>query len=458
MNRNTELFLKRQKAFCDEYNMLSPGDTVIVGLSGGADSVCLLHSLNFLKCELSLNLTAVHINHGIRGDEAKRDAEFSRNICKNLGIPFELFEYDCPGIAEKSGESVEECGRRLRYEAFSETAKKHGAQKIATAHNANDNAETVLFNITRGSALKGASGIPPVRGNIIRPILFASRTEIEDFCKCNSLEYITDSTNLSDDYTRNRIRHRVLPELLALNPSGIEAFERFSRAAAVTSDYLNLEAKKAINDSKLSKNEYDRRKLLKLHPAVLNEVLFLLIRDFCGVSPSFERISEASDVIKRGGKVQLFSDCFFKTTEIGVVFYNISPKENREKPSWVSLDDIAFDGNFGEFHVKIEKYTNSSKKINRFVLDNLIDYDKIVGIPVLRTRAEGDTFSFSKRKVTKSLKKLFNEAKIPPEERAFIPLISDDRGVVWIKGFGTNARCKPTAESENLIIAEGERL
>lgn len=458
MNRNTELFLKRQKAFCNEFNMLSKGDTIVVGLSGGADSVCLLHSLNFLKGELSLNLTAVHINHGIRGDEAKRDADFSRDICKKLGIPFELFEYDCPGIAENCGESVEECGRRLRYEAFSQAAKKCGAQKIATAHNANDNAETVLFNITRGSALKGASGIPPVRGNIIRPILFASRTEIENFCKDNSLEYVTDSTNLSDDYTRNRIRHRVLPELLSLNPSAIEAFERFSRAASITSNYLKLEAEKAIEASRLSENEYSRQELSKLHPAVFNEAVFLLVKDFCGISPSAERISEIYDVVKKSGKIQLFSDCFLKTTDCCVVFYKNTPSESEEKPLPVLLDNINFDGDFGKFRVKIEKYTNSSKKINRFVLDNLIDCDRIVGIPVLRTRTEGDTFSFSKRKVTKSLKKLFNEAKIPPEERAFIPLISDDRGVVWIKGFGTNARCKPTAESENLIIAEGERL
>lgn len=458
MNRNTELFLKRCRSFCEEYSMLNSGDTVIVGLSGGADSICLLHTLYFLKNELSLRIIAVHINHGIRGDEAKSDAEFSKKICEKLGVDFVLYEYNCPEISKKTGEGLEECGRRLRYEAFFEVLKKYDAQKIATAHNADDNAETVIFNITRGSALKGASGIPPVRGNIIRPILFATRKEIEAFCKDNSLEFVTDSTNLSDDYTRNKIRHRVLPELMSLNPSYIEAFGRFSRASALTADYISLEAREAIKKVRTVDNKYKREPLLKLHPALLNEVFFLLVEDFTGISPSYSRLKEIVSTVKTGGKIQLYSDCFLSADENNICFFKKRSDENIKALNEIQLNTYSFNGEYGKFAVKIEKYTNSSKKVNRLVLDNLIDCDKIVGIPVLRTRKEGDTFSFTKRKVTKSLKKLFNEAKIPPEERAYIPLISDDRGVVWIQGFGTNARCKPTAESENLIIAEGEKL
>ena len=199
MSINTSLVLEKAKKAINEYRMLENVSTVVVGLSGGADSVCLLHVLYTLKDEYKLNLIASHVNHGIRGEEAENDALFSKNFAETLGADFKLLQVDCVKEAQENGETTEEAGRRLRYEFFNSLCEDENTV-IATAHNSNDNLETVVFNITRGSALSGAKGIPPKRDNIIRPLIFCSRAEIEGYCKENNLSFVTDSTNLSDDY------------------------------------------------------------------------------------------------------------------------------------------------------------------------------------------------------------------------------------------------------------------
>ncbi|MDE6539854.1 MAG: tRNA lysidine(34) synthetase TilS [Ruminococcus sp.] len=206
-------------SFIKKYNMINKGDTVICGLSGGADSVCLLVVLYRISRKIGFSVKALHVNHCLRGDESNRDENFCRKLCRELNIPFKAVSCNVTAFAEENGLSIEESARKLRYEIFSENSV--GA-KIATAHNANDNLETVIFNLVRGSALKGLSGIPPVRDNIIRPLLVVSRAEIEEYLRNIGQNYVTDSTNLSDDYTRNKIRHQVLPVLCGINPSLIE--------------------------------------------------------------------------------------------------------------------------------------------------------------------------------------------------------------------------------------------
>lgn len=456
MNPESSLLLNDFKAYVKAHNMITAGDTVIVGLSGGVDSVTLLCILNELKCELQISLKAVHVNHGIRGEEAIHDEIFAKKLCENLGVPFKAFHFNCPAVSKKTGESLEECGRRLRYESFSSLCENTKSFKIATAHNADDNAETVIFNVTRGATVKGASGIPPVRENIIRPLLFASRESIERYAEQNSLFYVVDSSNLTDDYTRNKIRHNVLPELKKINPQCIESFTRFSKSAAEAADFIEKEAEKSLITSKTGENSYSASMLKKLHSAVLKEALFMAVTNFCGISPSFSRLDEILRVLNNGGKIQLYGDKFFEVNGDSAVFYKVDTE--CEALTEIPLNALPFSEKYGNFAVAIKKYTNNSKKINQLVLDNLIDYDKIVGIPILRTRREGDFLTLPRRNVTKTLKKLFNEAKIPPCERDLLPIISDELGVVWVCGFGTALRCKPNADSKRIYIAEGEKL
>ena len=194
--------------------LLSDGDTVVCGLSGGADSVGLLLALYELREKLGINVEALHVNHCLRGEESDRDEEFCCQLCSRLGIPFSAFRVDVKSYAKEHSLSDEEAARKLRYGVFEANSQ---GKKIATAHNANDNLETVILNLARGSALKGMAGIPVRRNNIIRPLLTVSREEIEAFLSERGQEFVTDSTNLSDDYTRNKIRHKIIPLMNELN-------------------------------------------------------------------------------------------------------------------------------------------------------------------------------------------------------------------------------------------------
>lgn len=224
-----------------------PLDTpVLLALSGGADSSALLDAL----CEMGVRLSAAHVNHCIRGDEADRDEEFCKNLCRERGVELFLLREDVPARAKESGESVEEAARRIRYAFFERVMSERGIPVLATAHNADDNAETVLLNLVRGSGSRGACGIPRTRelscGTLVRPILSVSRDQIERYCAERSLSYVTDSTNLSDDYARNRIRHKVLPELKGLNSDFLGAVSRFCAVIGEDCDHLDTAARELL--------------------------------------------------------------------------------------------------------------------------------------------------------------------------------------------------------------------
>ena len=218
----------------ERYQMLEKGDAVVVGLSGGADSIALVSALNSIKSEYSLKIVATHVNHGLRGAEADRDESFVKDFCNDRGIECHVLHADVPKMAKESSESFEACGRKVRYGFYAEIARKlvfdnpslMGKVKIATAHNAQDAVETLLFNLSRGTGLKGLCSIPPVRRYedllVVRPIIEATREEIEEYLNEKGISFVTDSTNFDTDYSRNRIRINVLPELEKLNDGAIK--------------------------------------------------------------------------------------------------------------------------------------------------------------------------------------------------------------------------------------------
>lgn len=206
------------RRYIKDNNMLNNGDKVVIGLSGGADSVCLFHILHRLKSEYLLELYAVHINHGIRGKEAYEDAEFCKKYAEEYGVSFRCADYDVPSLAVRWNVTEEEAGRKIRYEEFDKELKYNAATKIAVAHHENDQAETILFRMCRGTGIKGMAGIPAVRDNIIRPLLMVSKDDILEYIELNGLSYREDATNSCVDYDRNRIRNVVIPELEKINP------------------------------------------------------------------------------------------------------------------------------------------------------------------------------------------------------------------------------------------------
>ncbi len=434
-----------------EHNMLENTDELVVGFSGGADSVCLLHTLNSLKDEFNYTLKAVHIHHGIRGEEADSDESFARAFCSTNGIPFEAFRFNCVEEAQKTKESLEECGRRLRYESFNRLCGDKS--KIATAHNANDNAETIIFNIVRGASVKGVCGIPYTRDNIIRPLLNCSRREIEGYCNENGLSFVTDSTNSSVEYTRNKIRHLIMPVLEEINPAYLSSLSSLSNNARIVTDYLSKNAEELLSDAKISEFTYSRKVLTEADKALVTEMLYSEFFEYSGMNIDSKKTGLLYDLLYKGGRLQVYGNIFAEVKKDYLRFYRVSEDA---LSSSINIDELPFSRIFGNYVLEIEKNTNNSKIVNQFSSADVIDCDTVSGKLVLRTRRAGDKFTFPKRNVTKSLKKLFTEENIPIEIRNNIPVISDDNGVVWVFGFGVTKRCCASEQTDNIILVRGK--
>ena len=401
---------------------------VAVALSGGADSVALLYVLSELKDQYGYYLFAAHFNHKLRGEESERDEQFVKELCSRLGVQLVCGEGDVAAFAAENKISTELAARELRYEFLD----KLEADLVATAHTASDNLETVIFNLTRGSGIGGLCGIPVRRGKYIRPLLFCTRAQIEDYCKENGLDFVTDSTNLSDDYTRNRIRHKIVPLLKGINPSVENSVTNTSVELTFDRDYLDSiaaeEYKKLITDKGLSV-----KGIADLKPAIASRVLRLFCRDKTGITPDYKHTNDLFEVaVMNSGRCSL---------EGGFI------------AEWQKeILKIRRLGCEVEFKVKIERVKNDlikkDKKINNLLLKNLLDCDKIVGEVSVRARREGDKIRLAGRGCTKTLKQLYNENAVPIEERKNLPVIADGKGVIWVCGIGVAERVKATADSK----------
>lgn len=302
-------FLDNIRSAIAEYSMIEKGDAVVAALSGGADSVSLLYALRELSDELGITVSACHVNHRLRGGESDEDMRFCRRFCDSVGVELRVLEADVASM-QKKHESLEECARRVRYDFFAEVS---AGKKLATAHNSNDCAETVLLNLMRGTGLKGLCGVPPVRGNIIRPLIFCTRAEVEEYCASRGLTWVTDKTNLSTDYTRNKIRHIILPEMLKINGSLFSTMNRMELSLREDSDFLDDMARNALAEAetlvrvKINSEEptYENRtgwsaeKLAKLPKPVQSRAIKLILCSG-GVEPSALRINTAREIIEAG--------------------------------------------------------------------------------------------------------------------------------------------------------------
>lgn len=407
--------------------------TVTVALSGGADSMALLNVLLSLREKLGITVKAAHLNHMIRGAEALRDENFVKAQCESLGVELACERADVPGYAAEKGISLELAAREIRY-GFLERAAEG---VIATAHTASDNLETVLFNLTRGTAADGLCGIPPKRGIFIRPLILCTRREVEDYCAEKGIAFVTDSTNLCDEYTRNKIRHGIVPLLKELNPSVETAASRMCESLREDTDYISAVASEYISDNSQN-GVLDISALKGFPPAVVKRV----IKQFARQSQSEKALESVhiEAVYARLGKSCKISIPGNRS----VVIYGdkLTVKSNSAQ-------------NIKSFTVDITECKNTffdeNKKINSLLLNNLLDCDKIMGKSVVRTRLPGDSVRLLKRGCTKALTRLFSENRIPTEQRASIPVIADDLGIVWVYGYGVAQRCAVTAQTKRIL-------
>lgn len=441
------------------HNMLQYSDRVVVGISGGADSVVLLHFLTGLREELGFDIAAAHLNHRLRGEESDRDERFVRDLCGALRVGLHVESADVAGLAASRGLTLEEAGREARYAFFRELARGQDA-KIATAHTLSDSVETALLNLTRGTALRGLCGIPPVRGNIIRPLISCERREIEEYCRDNGLHFVTDSSNLSDDFARNRLRNHVLPVFASINPGFLGTAAAALESLKADADYLDDAAARFLTSMDFGNGTYRREGYLgQGRPIRFRVLLRLLLQN--GVYADHRRLARLDAIIAAGsGAEQLADGLYLKAC--GKVFCIGGIREAQEHfcvradipcPSGTQVTDVFPDKNLRLMNTDYEYYEESIK-YDKKLLKNALDCDRIDGIINCRQKIPGDAIRLNGRGCTKTLKKLFQEAGISPGERSKIFVLADPDGPVWVEGFGAAERAAVTDNTRRVLILD----
>lgn len=436
--------IDKVKSTIEKYGMIAEGATVVAAVSGGSDSMALLYALNSIKEEFKLKLCAAHVNHGIRGESAENDERFVREKCRELGIELYVKKADVVKMASEQGIGLEECGRNVRYEFFNSLGDN---VIIATAHNLSDRAETFLFNFARGSVLRGLCSIPPVRENIVRPLIDCTKAEILDFCERNGVEYVTDATNADVKYSRNRIRHNVITELAKINPSFETCAGRCMDSLNEDEAFLSSLADEVIQKA-ACKNGFDATTLAETPFAVRKRAIVKIIEKSVGVTVESKFINGLCDLLENGGSMQINGGVTIRVRKGFLDF----PQGSSENPIPQTLESVNY---FGASRIESKiinrNETNNLQNISNYGLEYYLDCDKIHGKVIIRSREEGDKITLASRKCTKSLKKLFNELAVPPEKRSSVAVFADESGVVLVEGAGVDGRVAADKNTEKFL-------
>jgi len=429
---------KKVIEFMRAEKMAESGDGILAAVSGGADSVCLLFLLHKWQEELGIRLAAFHLNHGLRGAEADRDEAYVRELCEKLQVPFLAVREDVAAYAASHKLSCEEAGRTLRYFHLERAAETFSCNKIATAHHRDDNAETVLLNLFRGSGFRGLSGISPVRGRIIRPLLGLSREEIAGYLRENGIEWCEDSTNREDMYARNRIRNGLLPWVREnINGGAAGHILNFAALAGQADEYFTRQAEILLPEGAVSirTEDFDRQ------PEILKS--YLVRRMIAGA------LGSEKDVSMR----HIHAVCALKGPGGGTEadlpggFYALRSYDTLEIRKRTDGILAKQDGMSYEYRIFSWK---KDREIPKNQYTKWFDYDKIKGTLSVRSRETGDylTIRGGKRKL---LKRFFIDEKIPEEKRDSIRLLAEGNHVLWVVGYRISEFYKITDETQTIL-------
>lgn len=457
-------FLEKIEETIKKHTMLSGPETVLIGLSGGIDSVCLLTALNKLSPKFGIKLHAVYIDHGLRPEETEKEIAFVKNLASSMQIPLTLKSADVKAYAKEHGMSKQESGRLLRYEIFNEVSYETTATKVALGHNLDDQIETFFMRILRGSGPKGLSAIPPKRGNIIRPLIEVQRKDIDGFIEKEKISYMKDSSNLKDDYLRNKIRHSLIPMLEELNPNlretiskTVEIFREEDRyfETLITKTMMKLISRK--NDKSielfLSPLEVMDKVILRrlLRRAVdetkgLREISFTHIEDIIGLigkgkpgdrlylPKGVRAIKQYSTVLltskppQRLGSYMLEMQGEVVLKEAGIMLCSEIKKDFRRGDTWDKKTTAVFDA------------------------------DRLTFPLTIRAREKGDyfyPFGFGKRK---KLQDFFVDEKVPRDERDKVPIVLTGGEIIWVLGMRQDDRSKVTPDTKRFAVLEIKHL
>lgn len=416
--------------------LFSSGDVVAVALSGGKDSVCLLHLLLSLREELNITVKAVHVDHSIRGKDSENDANFVKNYCEKLGVLVKVFKVDAPRFSKQNNLSLEQGARALRYGVFKSVLDSGFANLVATAHHKNDNFESLLFNIFRGTGLKGAGGIPSKNGGVVRPLLSVTREEIDRYVQENNLPFTQDLTNFSSEFSRNYIRNEIVPKIVERFPNAVNAGAKFSAICKEEDEFLQKLSSEIITQK-------DGKLYIPLSSdGVLVKRAIILALSRLGLEKDYEYV-HVLDVfnlknLQSGAKITLPKSIVAQKEYDTIVLYI----DNEQKNQTVY-----------PFRVGIFDFDGAIYEISSIYGNLKFDGDKIPKDAVIRTRRDGDVFKkFGGG--TKKLKEFFIDRKIPLSIRDKLPLIAKDNTVYLVFGVEISDDIKITSETTNILYAK----
>ena len=442
---------RRFVQFIKENDLFRENEKLVVGVSGGADSVCLLYLLCKLREEMPFDMTVVHIHHGVR-KEATEDAKFVQDVCHKMKVNFVIRKFEVEKLKKEWNMSTEEAGRKVRYDTFAEILGNDKG-KIVVAHNQNDVAETVLFNLFRGSGAKGLTGIRPKNGNIVRPLLCFSRGEIESFLSENKLTFCIDKTNLTDDYTRNKIRNHIIPYVEENIVKGsVEHIYHTAGLLDEQEDFLLKEAEKVLcevskTDETKGISKINSRKFLELHGFLQKKIIYLLLEKLSGSKKDIglKHVEQVLSLFEKEGMkfVSLPYNLQAKSVYDEVIIERLTVPEKEEVTSCELKEAKGF-----TFRIISDKMPDT---IPEKTYTKWFDYDKIVGTAVVRTRQEGDFLMMQNGQHKKSLKRYFIDEKIPKDMRDKILLLADGSHILWVIGMRISDYYKVTGDTKRII-------
>ncbi|MBA7467237.1 tRNA(Ile)-lysidine synthase [subsurface metagenome] len=452
-----KMVFPKVKKIIERYNMFSPGDRVLVGVSGGPDSVCLLHILNRCRKEMALSLHVVHINHGIRKRESKREEKFVSHLAGRMDLPITVKSLDVPSYARRKKLTVEEAARDMRYSAFERLAGKLNAKKIALGHTASDQVETVLMHLLRGSGPQGLSGIPPVRklgsSLIVRPLIEVNREEILSYLKKNNLTFCLDSSNRKTEYFRNRIRLKLLPLLRKNYNENIDgALLRLSEILKEENAYWERVVERVLGkvvSREAEKILIDFKRFLRYNVIVQRRVLYRLFGGIVSLS-QIEAIRSLAQKSSQGKRIYL-GKRFSVRKEGNFLIFSSSPERRFKKfnyplriPGKNEIEglNLTLNTRIVDFYPVSEKETNTAYfDVNKINLKKLL----------LRNRREGDRFKPFGLRGTKKLSDFFIDRKIPRRLRDRVPLLVEGEDILWVVGIRRADKARITEDTKKIL-------
>ncbi|WP_294376149.1 tRNA lysidine(34) synthetase TilS [uncultured Clostridium sp.] len=459
---------KKVMSYIKDNNLIKSGDKILVALSGGPDSVCLLNILYNLKKELDIEIGAAHLNHLLRNEDAFEDEKYVKELCESLGIPCFIKQVDINKYSKEKKISSEMAGREARYDFFDEITKKYGYSKIATAHNANDQAETILFRLMRGTGIEGLCGIKVNRGNIIRPILCLTRKEIEEYIKKNNFNPRIDKTNFEKIYNRNKIRLDILPYIKEnFNEDIIQTLNRMSVLLQKDNQFIEQSARSFYEKYCIEQSDYFiiKKEMFNIDEAIITRVIRNAVTKFSKTHYDFEmkHIYEIYNLAKNSsGKIvdlpnkiyaeNIYGDIYIK--EKGNINNNLNQEITINKNDIIGKKTV-FGNEVFDFSL-ISRDSNINLKQDKNV--KYFDFDKINNCVSIRFRRNGDKIIPLGMNGYKKLKDIFIDMKIPKEKRNSTALLCFDKEIAWIVGIRISEQFKITNETKNIlkVIVKGK--